>query len=103
MCRCLRSQEWIVCQAEEPSEPVGARDDAGQTKPIQPAWNDRGKIYGYRKLHDDLLDLGETCCPNRAGQLTRLAGARAQIGGLSPDVPPPICRSCGPIDAHSGA
>ena len=44
---------------------------------------------------------------------TYIGGARKRInrqevlrdmsGGLSPDVPPPICRSCGPIDAHSGA
>ena len=31
-------------------------------------------MYGYRKLHDDLLDQGETCCPNR------VAGIKAQIG-----------------------
>jgi putative transposase len=28
---------------------------------IRQAWNDSGKVYGYRKLHDDLLDQGETC------------------------------------------
>ena len=39
-----------------------------------------GKGYGYRKLHDDLLDQGETCCPNRVARLTRLAGIRTQIG-----------------------
>jgi len=37
-------------------------------------------IYGYRKLHVDLLDHGETCCPNRVARLTRLAGIKAQIG-----------------------
>jgi len=35
--------------------------------------------YGYRKLHD-LLDHGETCCPNRVARLTRIAGIKAQIG-----------------------
>jgi putative transposase len=30
-------------------------------------------VYGYRKLHDDLLDQGETCCPNRVARLARLA------------------------------
>ena len=47
---------------------------------IRPAWNDSGKVYGYRKLQDDLLDHGETCCPNRVARLTRLAGIRAQVG-----------------------
>ena len=44
------------------------------------AWNDSGKVYGYRKLHDDLCDQGETCCPNRVARLARLAGIKAQIG-----------------------
>jgi putative transposase len=25
-------------------------------------------VCGYRKLHDDLLDQGETCCPNRVAR-----------------------------------
>ena len=37
-------------------------------------------MYGYRKLHDDLLDQGETCCLNRVARLTGLAGIKAQIG-----------------------
>ena len=32
------------------------------------------------KLHDDLCDQGETCCPNRVARLARLAGIKAQIG-----------------------
>ena len=40
----------------------------------------RCAIYGYRKLHDDLLDHGETSCPNRVARLTRIAGIKAQIG-----------------------
>jgi hypothetical protein len=47
---------------------------------IRQAWSDSGKVYGYRKLHDDLLDQGETCGPNRVARLTRLAGIKAQIG-----------------------
>ena len=31
-------------------------------------------------IHDDLMDMGETCCPNRVARLTRLAGIKAQIG-----------------------
>ena len=33
-----------------------------------------------RKLHDDLRDQGETCCPNRVARLTKLAGIKAIIG-----------------------
>ncbi len=37
-------------------------------------------IAERRKLHDDLLDQGETCCPNRVARLATLAGIKAQIG-----------------------
>ena len=57
-----------------------AVEDARQTALIKEAWEDSGKVYGYRKLHDDLCDQGETCCPNRVASLARLAGIKAQIG-----------------------
>jgi len=37
-------------------------------------------VYGYRKLHDDLRSLGETCSPNKVARLASLAGIAAQIG-----------------------
>lgn len=42
-----------------------ANEDIRQTIMLKDAWHDSGKVYGYRKLHDDLRDHGETCCPNR--------------------------------------
>ena len=56
------------------------REDKRQTDLLKKAWDESGKVYGYRKLHDDLLDQGETCCPNRVARLARLAGIKAQIG-----------------------
>ena len=47
---------------------------------LQEAWEDSGKVYGYRKLHDDLRDQGETCSPNCVARLARMAGIKAQIG-----------------------
>ena len=38
-----------------------AQEDMRQTDLIQQAWADSSKVYGYRKLHDDLLDQGEIC------------------------------------------
>ncbi len=57
-----------------------AREDKRQTKLIKKAWKDSGKVYGYRKLHDDLLDQGQTCCPNRVARLASLASIKAQMG-----------------------
>lgn len=57
-----------------------ATEDRRQTELLKEAWQDSGKVYGYRKLHDDLRDQGETCCPNRVARLARLSGIKAQIG-----------------------
>ena len=80
MCRCLRIHPsgfyaWLKSPLSK-----RAKEDQRQTKLLEKAWNDSGKVYGYRKLHDDLLDQGETCCPNRVARLASMAGIRAQIG-----------------------
>ena len=80
MCRCLRVQPsgfyaWLKAPLSK-----RAQEDQRQTELIRAAWSESGKVYGYRKLHDDLAGMGESCCPNRVARLTRLAGIRAQIG-----------------------
>jgi len=80
MCRCLAVQPRGYYAWQKSPVSQKAREDARQTGLLRRAWNDRGKVYGYRKLHDDLLDQGETSCPNRIARLTRLAGIKAQIG-----------------------
>lgn len=80
MCRMLRVHpsgfySWL-------KQPFSNRhlEDKRQTGLLQQAWNDSGKVYGYRKLHDDLCDQGEAICPNRVARLARKAGIRALIG-----------------------
>ncbi|MEP3431169.1 MAG: IS3 family transposase [Roseibium sp.] len=80
MCRCLRIHPsgyytWL-------KHPLSnrAQEDIRQTQLIEEAWKQSGKVYGYRKLHDDLLDQGETSCANRVARLARLADIKAQIG-----------------------
>lgn len=80
MCRVLKVHfsgfyAWL-------KEPLSQRalEDVRQTYLIQQAWADSGKVYGYRKLHDDLRDQGETCSENRVARLAGLAGIAAQIG-----------------------
>jgi hypothetical protein len=80
MCRVLRVHfsgfyAWL-------KEPLSrrAQDDARQTELIRQAWSDSGKVYGYRKLADDLRDQGEQVSENRVARLTSLAGILAQVG-----------------------
>jgi len=47
---------------------------------IKQAWLESGCVYGYRKIHDDLRSLGETCSPNKVARLANLAGIKAQVG-----------------------
>jgi putative transposase len=63
-------------------EPLSHRalEDARQTELIRQAWSDSGKVYGYRKLADDLRDLGEQVSENRVARLASLAGILAQVG-----------------------
>jgi hypothetical protein len=80
MCRVLRVHfsgfyAWL-------KEPLShrAQEDARQTELIRQAWSDSGKVYGYRKLTDDLRDQGERISENRVARLASLAGIAAQIG-----------------------
>ena len=80
MCRVLRVHfsgfyAWL-------KEPLGRRtqDDARQTALIRQAWSDSGKVYGYRKLTDDLRDQGEQVSENRVARLASLEGIIAQVG-----------------------
>ncbi len=67
MCRCLRIHPsgfyaWL-------KNPLSkrAREDARQTELIREAWADSGKVYGYRKLHDDLREQGRDVLPEPRG------------------------------------
>ena len=80
MCRLLRVHPsgfyaWL-------KNPLSRRanEDKRQTDLLLKAWEESGKVYGYRKLHDNLIDQGEMGCPNRVAHLTRLFGIKAQIG-----------------------
>lgn len=63
-------------------EPLSLRalEDERQTKLVKDAWNDSGKIYGYRKIYDDLVEMSEAVSESRVARLARLAGIQAQIG-----------------------
>ncbi|WP_169729160.1 IS3 family transposase [Congregibacter litoralis] len=51
---------------------------------IKQFWLESGAVYGYRKIHRDLHEIGECCGPNRVHRLMRDAGIRAQVGYRKP-------------------
>jgi putative transposase len=58
MCRCLHIHPsgfyaWLKSPLSK-----RAQEDIRQTQLTEDAWKQSGKVYGYRKLHDDLLDQG---------------------------------------------
>ena len=63
-------------------EPVSkkTKDDNRLIGLLKEAWLESGQVYGYRKLHDDMRSLGESCSPNKIARLTSLASIKAQIG-----------------------
>lgn len=80
MCRVLRVHfsgfyAWL-------KEPFSRRalEDMRQTDLIRQAWSESGRVYGYRKLADDLRDQGERVSENRVARLASLAGILAQVG-----------------------
>ncbi|PZQ35394.1 MAG: IS3 family transposase [Pseudomonas putida] len=64
------------------AEPQSARakEDHRLLGLIKHAWLESGGVYGYRKIHDDLRELGETCGRNRVGRLMQAEGVRSQTG-----------------------
>ena len=80
MCRMLRVHfsgfyAWLKNRLSH-----RAQEDIRQTELIRQAWSDSGKVYGYRKLTDDLRDQGERISENRVARLASLAGIAAQVG-----------------------
>ncbi|HBO3199758.1 IS3 family transposase [Pseudomonas aeruginosa] len=64
------------------AEPKSARakEDQRLLGLIKHSWLESGGVYGYRKIHDDLRELGEACGKHRVARLMRLEGLRSQTG-----------------------
>ena len=60
------------------------REDERLAGLIKQFWLESGCVYGYRKIHDDLRDLGETCGRNRVARVMKQAGIKTQIGYRKP-------------------
>ena len=80
MCRVLRVHHsgfyaWLKTPISK-----RAKDNIRLTAIIKQLWLESGCIYGYRKIHDDLLSIGEKCCSNHVAKLMQKEGIKAQIG-----------------------
>lgn len=80
LCRVLgvhRSGFYAWCR-----EPLSPRQHENQRllQQIQQHWLASGRVYGYRKVHHDLRDAGESCSRHRVARLMRQAGLKAQVG-----------------------
>lgn len=56
------------------------REDERLLGLIKQSWLESGAVYGYRKVHRDLRELGEACGKHRVARLMRREGLRSQTG-----------------------
>lgn len=67
-------------------QPKSARAKADErlTGLIKQFWLESGGVYGYRKIHRDLREVGERCGKHRVYHLMKAAGLRAEVGYRRP-------------------
>jgi putative transposase len=65
-----------------------AIDDKRLLGHIKQSWLESGSVYGYRKVRDDLLALGETCGKHRVYRLMRQEKLRSLTGYRRRPSPP---------------
>ena len=80
MCRVLRvHHSGYYAWLKEPLSPRALENRMIVGK-IKQAWLESGAVYGYRKIHDDLQDLGVQCGEQRVYRLMKAQGLRSQTG-----------------------
>ena len=57
-----------------------SQDDRRVSALAHQSWLESGRVYGYRKVCNDLRDLGEQCGKHRVARLMRQAGWKSQTG-----------------------
>ena len=80
MCRMLQVHHsgfyaWIK-QPQSPRQ----KENARLTGLIKQFWLESGGVYGYRKIYEDLCEIGERCGKNRVARLMKAAGLKAEVG-----------------------
>lgn len=75
--RCIREFFYAWRLNPESRRP---KEDKRLLVPIKKSWPESGSVCGYRKVSDDLRELGEQCGTNRVHRPMRSAGIRSQTG-----------------------
>lgn len=57
-----------------------AKEDVRVSALISRSWEGSGRVYGYRKVGNDLRNMGERCGKHLVARLMRLAGQRSHTG-----------------------
>ena len=80
MCKCLKIHPsgyyaWM-------KNPISNRTIENEKflKRIRASWSESGEIYGYRKIHRDLIDEGFKVSPNRVYRIMKLNNIKAKVG-----------------------
>ena len=80
MCRVLRVQRSGFYAWQRQPHSARHTEDQRLLGLIKQSWLESGTVYGYRKVTQDLRDLGERCSKNRVARLMHGDGLRAQVG-----------------------
>lgn len=80
MCRVLRVQRSGFYAWQRQPHSARHTEDQRLLGLIKQSWLESGTVYGYRKVTQDLRDLGERCSKNRVARLMHGEGLRAQVG-----------------------
>ncbi|OBS10624.1 Mobile element protein [Acidihalobacter prosperus] len=84
LCACLEVHPSGFYAWQRAPRSARSREDERLCGPIKQFWLESGAAYGYRNIHSDLRETGESCGPNRVHRLMRGAGIRVQVGYRRP-------------------
>lgn len=84
ICRVLNvARAWLYAWL---NNPVSARDKDNQRllTLIRDSYSLSGGVYGYRRVHGDLNEIGEICGKNRVGRIMQVNRIKAVRGYKAP-------------------